>query len=360
VRAAIAGLGQWLPERVRENSEWPANFVSHAAISTERELADAPTIGVGRFDAIMARHLAPEEGDPFLGSSRRRVADDTMTSSEAEARAAGEACRDAGIVPEDIDVVLSWTLVPDRPSPPSAPRVAHLVGARRAVGFGMDAACATIVGQLLFAATLVESGRARYVLITGSHLAARAFHMVHPASPCIGDGATAVVVGPSEQPGILSVFAASEGEYHDAVVWRRSGRDTPWYLAGGDYHMGSHDPRAARRLVHDTVRTGVETVTEAAARANVAVDSIDLLACVQPRRWMPAAIAEGLGLPSRVAVQTYDELAHLGACGVVTNLIEGRRLGLLGKKPDGKPATACIYAQGAGFTRGAAIVRWVA
>jgi hypothetical protein len=59
-------------------------------------------------------------------------------------------------------------------------------------------------------------------------------------------------------------------------------------------------------------------------------------------------------------VQTYDELAHLGACGVVANLIEGRRLGLLGQKADGKPATACIYAQGAGFTRGAAIVRWVA
>ena len=79
-----------------------------------------------------------------------------------------------------------------------------------------------------------------------------------------------------------------------------------------------------------------------------------------PRQPRAAAVAEGLGLAGRIGVQTYDELAHLGACGIVTNLIEGRRQGLLRPKADGTPATVGIYAQGAGFTRGAAIVRWVA
>jgi 3-oxoacyl-[acyl-carrier-protein] synthase-3 len=359
VKAAILGLGQWLPETVRENSDWPAEFVGRAAASAERELADLPTLGDGRFDAIVARHMAPEEGDPFLGARRRRVADDAMTSCEAEARAAREAIEDAGISAADIDVVLSWAVVPDRITPPSAPRVAHLIGADRALGIGMDVACATIIGQLLFAATLVESGRARFVLVTGSHLGVRAFRFVHPASPGIGDASTALLVGPSEQPGILAVHGVSEGAYYDAVGWRRKD-DVPWYLAGGDIYVGSHDPVQARRLVRDTVHAGVQTVTEAAARANVGIDTIDLLASVQPRRWVPSAIAEGLGLPARVAVQTYDELAHLGTCGVVTNLIEGRRRGLLKPKSDGTCATACIYAQGAGFTRGAAIVRWVA
>ena len=54
-----------------------------------------------------------------------------------------------------------------------------------------------------------------------------------------------------------------------------------------------------------------------------------MLASVQPRRWVPAAIAEGLGLPARVAPQTYDRYAHLGGAGAVANLIAARDAGLL-------------------------------
>lgn len=355
MKAAILGLGQWLPETIRENSAWPGGFSGLAAASTDRELADAPPLSPDdRLDAIVARHIAPELSDPFLGSVRRRVADESISACEAEAGAARAAIEDAGIDAKDIDVVLSWAVVPDWPSPPSAPKVAQLVGATGAMGFGVDAACATILGQLLMAAALIESGRARHVLITGSHLVARAFRLLHPASPSVGDAATAVVVGPSERSGILAVHGASHGEFYDAVCWRRA-KDVPWYRQGGEMYMGTYDPEAARRLVHDTLRFGVQTVRQAADRAGVAVDSIDMLACVQPRKWIPAALAEGLGLSPEVAPQTYEELGHLGACGVVTNLIEGRRRGLLSRR---KPATVCMYAQGAGFTRAAAIVRW--
>jgi 3-oxoacyl-[acyl-carrier-protein] synthase-3 len=226
------------------------------------------------------------------------------------------------------------------------------------MAFGIDAACSTILGQLLLAASLVEAGRARHVLITGSHLMVRAFPYGHPASPSVGDAATAVVVGPSEEPGILAVHGQSHGEFYDAVAWRRVD-GSPWHRGGGDMYVGSFDRPAARQLVRDTVRFGVETVLEVSERARVSPGDIDLFACVQPRRWVPAAIAEGLGLRTGVAPQTFDELAHLGACGVITNLIEGRRRGLTARKTNGAPATVCMYAQGAGFTRAAAIVRWV-
>jgi 3-oxoacyl-[acyl-carrier-protein] synthase-3 len=360
VNAAILGVGQWLPEKVRENGEWPADFVARSAASTERELADAPAFaGSGKYDAILARHLEPELADPFLGATRRRVANESVTATEAEYHAARAALEDAKIRASDVDVLLSWAAVPDRMTPPSAPRVAHRLGATRAVGYGIEAACSTVIGQLLFATALVETGRARYVVITGSHLMVRAFGFGHPASPSVGDAATALVVGPSETAGVLSVHGVSHGEFYDAVAWRRS-NDVPWYLAGGDMYVGSYDRKAARQLVRDTVQFGAETVIEVAQRANVRIESIDLLACVQPRRWVPAAVAEALGLSADLAPQTFGELAHLGACGVVTNLIEGRRRGLLRRKPDGNPATVCLYAQGAGFTRAAAIVRWVA
>jgi 3-oxoacyl-[acyl-carrier-protein] synthase III len=360
VRAAILGIGEWRPEAIRENDAWPADFAAQAKASTHRELADIQVGGRDDpFAAIVSRHLAPEGGDPFLGTTRRRVADESMTACEAEARAARAALADARVKASEIDVVLSWAAVPDRPTPPSAPRVAHLVGANRAMGIGMDTACATTIAQLLFAASLIESGRAEKILVTGSHLITRAFPLLHPASPSVGDGATAIVVGASERAGILASYGVSQGEYYDAVAWRRQKEnDTPWYLPGGAMYVGSYDRSAAQQLVRDTVRFGTETVMEAARRAGVLPSSISVLASVQPRRWVPFAIAEALGLSAEVAPQTFDELAHLGGCGVVTNLLEARRRGLLNPARKGDLPLVCLYAQGAGFTRAAMLLRW--
>lgn len=353
-------MGEWRPDVVRDNTAWPAEFAAQAAASAQRELADVPSgSAADMYDAIVARHLATEEGNAFLGTTRRRVAEEPMTACEAEARAATEALADAGIEAGEVDVVLSWAAVPDRPTPPSAPRVAHLIGAKKALGIGMDVACASTIAQLLTAASLIESGRAQLVLITGSHLMTRAFPAMHPASPSVGDAATAIVVGATERAGLLASFAVSHGEYYDAVAWRRAKEaDTPWYRAGGPMYVGSYDREAVARLVKDTVRFGAETIAEAARRSGVAVSELRAIASVQPRRWVPAAIAEALGRPASVAPQTFDELAHLGGCGVVTNLIEARRQGLLQPDREGRAATACLYAQGAGFTRASMIVRF--
>jgi 3-oxoacyl-[acyl-carrier-protein] synthase III len=183
--------------------------------------------------------------------------------------------------------------------------------------------------------------------------------MSHPASPSVGDAATAFVVGPSEHAGVLSSFSVSHGEFHDAVVWRRGkDDDAPWHRAGGAMMLGSYDREGLQRLVRDTVRMGADTVAQAARRSGVAVGDIDVLASVQPRRWVPSAIAETVGLSPDVAPQTFDELAHLGGCGIVTNLIEARRRGLLEARADGRAPVVCLYGQGAGFTRAAVLVRW--
>jgi 3-oxoacyl-[acyl-carrier-protein] synthase-3 len=283
-----------------------------------------------------------------------------MTAVEAERRAAMAALADAHVDPSDIDVILSYAVVPDRTVLPSGCKVGHLLGAKKAVAIGIESACATIVSQLLLAASLIESGRARTVLLTGSHLITRAFRMLHPASPSVGDAATAVVVGASERPGVLSSFAVTQGEYCDAVVWRRAKDESPWHQAGGAMFLGSSDSEAARQLVQDTVRYGADTVTEAARRSDVPLSSIRAFACVQPRGWIPGAIAETLGLAPNVVATTFDELAHLGPCGVVANLIEARRRGLLTPGRDGQAPLVCMYAQGAGFTRAAMLLRWVA
>jgi 3-oxoacyl-[acyl-carrier-protein] synthase III len=353
LQASILGLGEWFPDRVRSNQEWPAEFTAARETKTGRELVDIPCADVDECDRLVGRYLAAEANDPFMGTTARRVADPTTSAWQAESFAAARALAEAGVEARDVDAVLSWSVVPDRISPASANRVAHALGATRAWATGIDAACASAIAQLLLATSLVRSGQARFVLLTQSHLITRAFPFAHPASPNVGDGATAVVVGGPGGHAIGPIHAVTDGAYCDAVTWRRSEDDPPWWQAGGGFFLGSRDRAGAHHLTSQTVRIAAETVRELAQKADVPVCSIAAIAAVQPRRWVPPAIAEVLGLPRGRAPQTFDHYAHLGGCGVIANLLEARRSGLLDAG-----SLVALYAQGAGFTRAAALVRW--
>ena len=355
MKTGILGLGQWLPDTKRLNDAWPDGFAdAHAArIAGDFGAIQAKKEG-DAIDQIVAKYAAAEGHDPFLGIRQRCVAHPKMTSREAEIHAALAALEDAKVDARDVDVVLSSTAVPDRITPPTAPAVAHAIGAANAWAVGLDAVCASVVVGLEMASALVESGRARTVLLTQSHLMTRAFPMMHPESPNVGDAATAVVVGATERGGIRAICVRSNGAYADAVVWRRPKEaDTPWWEPGGAFSMGSCDSARARELMQDTVRVGANALREVCDVARVPVDSVDVLASVHPRRWVPRAIAEACGLPPERAVTTADELAHLGTCGVVTNLIAARSKGQLERG-----RLVALYGQGAGFTRAAALVEW--
>ncbi|MEZ4294063.1 MAG: 3-oxoacyl-[acyl-carrier-protein] synthase III C-terminal domain-containing protein [Polyangiaceae bacterium] len=355
MRSQVLGLGGFFPETVRTNADWPAEFAGRQTARYGSELMDVASTGDDPCDAIVARYLATEADDPFKGASRRRVADPSLSSADAEALAGKRALADAGISPGDVDLVLSWAMVPDRVTPPTAPRVAHLVGAHRAAGIGLDVACATPIAQLMLAAAMIESGRARHVLLTQSHLLARANPLMHPTSPIIGDAATAMVLGASERTGVGVVHMVSHGEYHEAVTWSRSRdeEEAPWWEAGPEYTPGTRNRAQAKMLGTRLVHFGRDTLAELLARANRTPDSIDVLASTQPRRWFPAAIAESIGLPHAKAPDTWDDLAHIGGCGIVANLLAARDRGLL--RPG---ASVLLYGMGAGVTRGAAILTW--
>jgi 3-oxoacyl-[acyl-carrier-protein] synthase III len=354
-RATILGLGQWVPDAIRGNDAWPPAFAAAHAARVEEELTHVQANAEGdRIDRLVARYALAEAGDPFLGATRRRVAEASVTASDAETCAARAALDDAGVAACDVDVVLSSSAVPDRIVPPTAASVAHALGADRAWAAGVDAVCASTVVALEVALALVESGRARFVLLTQSHLMTRAFPAMHPASPNVGDASTALLVGPTDRGGLLASRIVTHGEFADAVVWRRPrDADTKWWEAGGAMTMGSYAPTTARKLVRDTVRIGAATVGELLDRGATGAGRVAVLAAVQPRGWVPRAIAEAAGIDPACAVETFDERAHLGACGVVVNLLAARRDGRLDAG-----ARVVLYGQGAGFTIAGALLEW--
>jgi 3-oxoacyl-[acyl-carrier-protein] synthase III len=178
--------------------------------------------------------------------------------------------------------------------------------------------------------------------------------MEHPASPGLGDGASAMVVARGPGLAIRSSFAVTHGEYANAVTWVRGPddqSDTPWWAPGGPFRLGSREPARAKALMRDTVSFGANTIRAAADQASIPVARIGVVASVQPRGFIPPAIAERLGLPRDCAVTTYENLAHLGACGPVFNLERARALGRIEQG-----TFMAMYGQGAGFTRSAAIL----
>jgi 3-oxoacyl-[acyl-carrier-protein] synthase-3 len=352
---SIIGLGTWLPEAVRANDAWSPAFRERAAGRGDRTFNDIPACDDMETAAIVARDLEAEARDPFLGAKVRHVADATTTATDAEAGAAMAALNDAGVSPGDVDLVLSYSIVPDRLTPSTAATVADRIGATRALAFGIDVACASAIVQLDMARAYIGAGMARNVLLLQSHLLLRTVEMEHPATPGLGDGASAMVVAAADAGiRVRSTFSVTHGDQAIAVTWVRGpddATDLPWWRAGGDFRPGSRAPERLKFLMRDTVTYGAATIRAAAERGGVSVGDLSTIVSVQPRGFIPHAIAERLGLPRSSAVTTYEDVAHLGACGPIFNLLKARKLG---RTAPG--ARIGMYAQGAGFTRAAAIL----
>lgn len=355
MHAKISGLGVFLPERIRENSEWPAEFRGTQTKKYGTDLTEFPPADADECDRLVAHYSASEAEDPFRGARKRRVADDSLSAAQAEANAGARALEDAGLNPTDVDVLLSWAVVPDDVLPPVAPRTAYLLGADRATAVGVDAVCASVPVQLLMASALVESGRAKVVLCTQSHLITKATPMESPASPLIGDAATAFIVSRGSTPSIRTIHSVSHGDLHAGATWVR-GREpnhAPWWEAGDRFTPGAKDRDASKKLASRVVHIGRDTVIELCKKADFAPGRVDIFASTQPRRWYPAAIAQLTGLPESAVYTTFEDLAHVGGCGPVVNLLEARRRGALHRG-----ASVLIYGMGAGITRAAALLTW--
>lgn len=346
MRAAISGLGAWYPEEVRLNSDWPKDFAASGKSQGDRTFNDIPE-ALDEVARVTSRYLKAEEDDPFLGVEERRFAGPHISSVQAECYAAERALADANLAPGDIDTVISYSVTPDRLTPASGPKVADVLGIKNAVCWGMDAACATALVQIATAKALVESGQARNVLLTQSHLLLRAFPQLHPAAPGLGDASTALVVSREGRFPILETVAHTHGEFYDSVTWIRDGEeDTPWWLAGTNFRVGSRDHAGAKQLQRDTVSFSVRTLRELIAKAGVDAERIKLLVSVEPRGWVPSAVAEIMGIGASGVSSVYRRRGHLGACGPIANLELAQREKLMANS-----GLIAMYAQGAGFTR---------
>jgi 3-oxoacyl-[acyl-carrier-protein] synthase III len=326
-RAHITGWGRYAPERVLTNHDL------EKMVDTSDEW-------------IVSR----------TGIRERRVAAAHETTASMAAVASLRAIRTAGIDPDDIDLILLATLTPDYWMPSTAALVKEAIGNTRAAAMDVAAACSGFVYAFATAQAYIAGGLAKHVLVIGAELLTR-FLDYTDRSTCIlfGDGAGAVVISASDQPGGalgVELTTAPQGAY---MIWLPAGgaKSPPSAetIARGEHFIRMEGKETYRFATKTMATTALESVRKSGLQA----DDIDLFIPHQANIRIVEAVAKGLDLPMDKMYVNLDKYGNTSAASVPIALAEAVNEGRV-KVGD----RIVMVAFGAGFTSGAVTVEWTA
>jgi 3-oxoacyl-[acyl-carrier-protein] synthase-3 len=351
----ILGVAAYLPTEIRTNDYWPESVARawrERALqkheSTRKHLqADGSRAALASLKAIT--EIGP---DPFHGSKERRAMPPGMKVWDMETIAAREAIDRAGVKKEEIDLVLGYQMIPDYINVPSSMVVHHNLGLNeRCTTMQIDAVCNSFMMQLTMAQAMIQSGQARYALLTqGCGLATNLPPSGEQVDLGSGDGATAVVVGPvSDRRGILSYSHHTLGAKWGALVCGVPGK----HWAQDRCIAYSEDRAAGFDMISSIVHRAEMVVTEALADAKVAPEDVNFYACHQPFKWFRPASLDAIGLKNAKSIDHFPFTASLSAANLPFQLAMGEKEGLL------RPGDLAAFFQGGtGSTVSGMTLRW--
>jgi 3-oxoacyl-[acyl-carrier-protein] synthase-3 len=293
------------------------------------------------------------------GICERHVAPPEMATSDLAVAAARQALANRGIGAEDIDTIIVCTVTPDMFFPATACLVQHRLGASKAWGFDLSAACSGFTYGLQTGAALVASGAHRRVLVIGADTMTRILDYTD-RSTCIlfGDGAGAMIIEPADERGV----ANGEGFIDFVGVLDGSGGDFLKMPAGGSRLPASSESVEARlhyvkqdgqQVFKYAVRQMFELCDGILRRNGFTPDDVAIMIPHQANKRIIDATAERLGLgPDRVLINI-DRYGNTTAATLPLATRDAIGQGRL------KRGDLVLFATvGAGYTSGASLWRW--
>ena len=311
MKAGIFGIGAALPEEIVTNADLTQNLDTT--------------------DEWIVRRT---------GIRERRHLNGSRTLADLAAEACTMALQDAGRDAADVDRVMVCSLTPDRMMPGLAPAVAQQIGCDLAGAVDLNAACAGFLYALDHAAGLVESGRAKLVVVCGAEALSRITdHTDRGTAILFADGAGAVVVGGGDLDRGMSRFEL-----------RSDGRHSDLLYVDVDERLLRMEGREVYR--HAVARM-VEATTVALANAGIGVDEVDVFVAHQANARIIEAAARRLGVPEEKVIINVDTVANTSSASIPIALWQAENEGKL--KPGDVVAMATF---GAGFAWGAGVMSW--
>jgi 3-oxoacyl-[acyl-carrier-protein] synthase-3 len=322
----IAGWGKYLPQRVMPNAELA-------------EIVDTSD------EWIRAR----------TGIAERRIAASEETTCTLAVQAARAALNRANVRAEDLDLIIVATCTPDYANmPATASLVQHALGAGRAGAFDLNAVCSGFLYGLATGSQFILSGVYKSVLVIGAEVFTRILDW-QDRSTCVlfGDGAGAVVLQPTAEPGgLLSFVLGSDG----------SGACSLYVPAGGSRRPTSAETvaqrehyvkMAGRDVFRFATRVVPESVLQALEAARLTTDDIDLLIPHQANVRIIDSAARRLKLDQSSVFANVERYGNTSAASIPVALCEAVDAGLV--QPG---ATVVMSGFGAGLSWGTAVWKW--
>jgi 3-oxoacyl-[acyl-carrier-protein] synthase-3 len=289
------------------------------------------------------------------GIKQRHIVDPGVATSDLASEAAKKAIERAGLTPADIDFIVVGTTTPDMAFPSTACLVQHNIGATRAWGYDLSAACSGFTYALTTAANMVGTGGSKHALVIGADVMSSIIDYTDRATCVIfGDGAGAAVVEASTDDGIGILDFEN---YVDG-----SGGQALKMPGGGSRHPASHETidqrlhyvkQDGQTVFRFAVRNTEEACRRLLERNKVSADDIDLFVSHQANRRIIFAAAEKLGVPEKKVVINIEQYGNTTAATIplaLNTAVEEKRL----KRGD----LVLMVSVGAGFTVGAMLLRW--
>ena len=279
--------------------------------------------------------------------TRTRASAD-VSAIDLAAEAGAEAIAAAGIRPDQVDLVLAATISNVRQTPSLSAVVADRVGANPAAAYDLNAACAGYTYAIAQADALIRSGAGTYALVIGAE---KLSDVVDPTDRSIsfllGDGAGAVVVGPSETPGISKTVWGSDGSKADAVGMNATLTEFRDGAAAWPT-LRQEGPTVFRWAVWEMAKVAKLALEEAGITAD------DLAAFIphQANMRIIDEFAKQLGLPESVVVAR--DIATTGNTSAASIPLATHRL--LSEHPELSGGLALQIGFGAGLVYGAQVV----
>ena len=320
IHARISGVGKYLPERVVSNADLERIVDTSDAWIRERT-------GI-----IERRRAAPNE-----------------TASTMGVEAGRQALAQAGLQPEDLDLIIAATTSPDGMFPAVSSLIQDGIGARNAGAFDINAACVGFLTAVATASQFVSGGMYKRVLVVGTDVLSRIVDWTD-RSTCVlfADGAGAVVVEASDRGGPLSFVLRSDGGGAD-VLYAPGPAGAEDAAEAGNYviHMdGKHVFKFAVHAMESAAR-------DAVAAAGMTIDDVDLLIPHQANLRIINATAKALGLPPERTAANVDRYGNTSSASIPIALQEACEQGRL---KDGDHLVMVAF--GGGLVWGAMMLEW--
>ena len=320
--ARIAGTGSYLPSRVVTNAD------------LER-LVDTSDEWIHSRTGIRQRHMAAE-GE---------------TTGDLAFHAATAAMQAAGVEASEIDLIVLGTTTPDLIFPSTACLLQHRLGANGCAAFDVNAACSGFVYALGVANAMVRSGQSKKALVVGAETLTRMLDW-GDRSTCVlfGDGAGAVVLEPSEEPGIITTKLHADGGYKH-LLYNPVGVSVGF--KPGEDNAGVRVLMSGSEVFKVAVKTLDRIVGETLEAAGMRESQVDWLIPHQANLRIIEATAKRLGLPMERVIVTVDRHGNTSSGSVPLALDEAVRSGRVQRGQN-----LLLEAFGGGFTWASALIRY--